>query len=46
MIIRKMWLQSIKNGGPEWIREGWYLFGFIPLYIQDLAPRGRKYSKG
>lgn len=39
MIIYKTWLQS--KGPVEWQRDGWYLFGFLPLLVRDLGPRGR-----
>lgn len=39
MIIKKVWLQTYKT--REWQRSGWYLLGFIPLYIRDDQPRGR-----
>lgn len=33
MIFHKMW--RVKGtGGEEWHREGWYLFGVLPLYIK------------
>jgi hypothetical protein len=40
MIVKKIWMQS-RIRGPEWMREGWYLCGFIPLYIRDVGPRRR-----
>lgn len=39
MIIKRIWLRSV--GSREWTLEGWFLLGFIPLYIRDCAPRGR-----
>ncbi len=42
MIVKKVWIQVRDQGAFEWEREGWYLFGFIPLYIRDSAPRGRR----
>lgn len=42
MIIKKKWLRQIKGRGPEFEQEGWYLFGFIPLYIRDLGRRERR----
>lgn len=41
MIIKKVWLQTRFGGVGEWEREGWYLFGFLPLYIRDTGPRAR-----
>ena len=40
MIVKKMWLEHY--GNREWAREGWYLLGFLPLYIRDMAPRERR----
>jgi len=40
MIVVKRFLYRRKTG-PEWTREGWYLFGLIPLFIRDLDVRGR-----
>ncbi len=43
MIIKKVWLQvSTNNAWREWKREGWYLFGVIPLYIRDVDERERR----
>lgn len=42
MIIKKKWIQVRKGGLVEWEREGWYLFGLIPLYIHDLNVRERR----
>lgn len=42
MIVKKIWIQQDKYKLREWAMEGWYLFGFIPLYIRDLTPRRRK----
>jgi hypothetical protein len=39
MLTKRRWLQC--KGYVEWEREGWYLFGFIPLFIRDLGLRGR-----
>lgn len=44
MIIKKIWLQR-RRIGTEWTREGWYLFGILPLYIRDMGPRKRRQSK-
>jgi hypothetical protein len=43
VIQKKMWLQSAITKGKyrEWSMEGWFLFGFIPLYVRDTAPRKR-----
>lgn len=41
MIVKKVWLQVSQSGlGPEWTREGFYLFGIVPLYIRDCGPLG------
>lgn len=42
MIIRKKWKARRKQGFTTldvWMREGWFLFGFIPLYIRDIQER-------
>lgn len=44
MIARKIWWTKRRTGSGEngfetkvsWLREGWFLFGFIPLYVRDL----------
>ncbi len=41
MIVYKRWMQQTKNGSREWEREGWFLFGFIPLLLRDINLRGR-----
>lgn len=41
MIVKKIWME-VRGSGPEWAREGWYLFGVIPLYIKDKSPRERR----
>jgi hypothetical protein len=41
MLIKKVWIQTTKFGMREWQREGWYLFGFLPLYVRDCHHRGR-----
>jgi hypothetical protein len=40
MIMKIVWLEY--RGGVEWERSGIYLFGILPLYIADHAPRGRR----
>lgn len=40
MITKRIWRQQ--KGSREWIMEGWYLFGFIPLYTRDLTARERR----
>lgn len=42
MLVKKVWLEVRKNGLVEWERQGWYLFGLIPLYIRDMGPRERR----
>lgn len=43
MIVHKMWKARRKMGRYRaddiWLREGWFLFGFIPLYIRDCQER-------
>jgi len=41
MIFYKIWCQQSKSGLHEWQMDGWYLFGFIPLFKRDLGVRGR-----
>ena len=46
MIVKKKWLQLDNRDGSrvaEWKREGWYLFGFIPIYLRDLEARERRF---
>ncbi len=44
MLVYRRWIQqsyfsySIYS---EWEKEGWYLFGFIPLFVRDLGISGR-----
>lgn len=42
IIVKKRWLEARRGGLIEWMREGYYLFGFIPLYVRDLQPRERR----
>jgi hypothetical protein len=44
MIVYKKWVESVKYKYIDAIkyvvtREGWFLFGFIPLYIRDVTTR-------
>jgi hypothetical protein len=42
MIVHKLWKARRKAGSfttDEWFREGWFLFGIIPLYIRDRQSR-------
>ena len=43
MIVHKFWKASRGSGylRDQWLREGWFLFGFIPLYIRDRQNRER-----
>lgn len=43
MIVKKIWVHSGDKFGTSWTREGYYLFGFIPLFIRDTSTR-IKYS--
>lgn len=37
MIVKRVW-EAVKSGGLLWkVREGWFLFGIVPLYIRDLT---------
>ena len=40
MISKLMWIQQNRYGTSKWAMEGWFLFGFIPLFKRDLEPRG------
>lgn len=43
MIRKRIWTERRKLSNEtaiEWQMEGWYLLGFIPLYVRDLSPRG------
>lgn len=37
MIIHRRWIDRRKGGLEKVTREGWFLFGFIPLYIRQLT---------
>ncbi len=45
MIVKRVWLQTSTRyrggvcGTASWYRHGWYLFGFIPLYVRDITDR-------
>jgi hypothetical protein len=39
MIVKKIWTTREDGGSAKWQREGWFLFGFIPLYVRDLTNR-------
>jgi hypothetical protein len=42
VIVHKFWKARRMNGPhvkDQWLREGWFLFGFIPLYIRDRENR-------
>ena len=43
MIVHKFWKATRKwpsgQVRDQWLREGWFLFGFIPLYIRDRQNR-------
>ena len=41
MLAHKKWIQQNKFGLVEWEMEGWFLFGFIPLFVRDNDLRGR-----
>lgn len=40
MFVHKMWTAS-KSAGHyvTWRREGWFLFGVLPLFIRDVTAR-------
>lgn len=34
MIVRKYWMRRVRDGrGGAYYYEGWFLLGFIPLYV-------------
>lgn len=37
MIVHKMWTAT--KGRDYWRREGWFLFGVVPLFIRDVTAR-------
>lgn len=43
MIVHKFWraTRKWKDGCVKdtWLREGWFLFGIIPIYIRDRQNR-------
>lgn len=43
MIVHKFWKAKRKTSwgttSDTWLREGWFLFGLIPLYIRDRENR-------
>ena len=44
MIVHKIWRQyrrarNYTEHGHFWMMEGWFLFGFIPLYKRDIERR-------
>lgn len=44
MIIKKQWEARRVTANitmHRWLREGWFLFGIIPLYVRDITPRYR-----
>lgn len=43
MIRKRIWTERRKvneRAAVEWMMEGWYFLGLIPLYVRDLSPRG------
>jgi hypothetical protein len=45
MVIFKLWKARRRNKfdrtrtDDTWMRKGWFLFGFIPLYVADVENR-------
>lgn len=39
MIVKKMWIERIADGVgiTRVVWQGWFLFGFIPLYVAQLS---------
>jgi hypothetical protein len=45
IIVKKIWRHRSKSDySKEWFKAGWFLFGFIPLYIADMSDRGHSKS--
>ncbi len=51
MIIKRRWFSRVRNQKETygWThhyiqKEGWFLFGFLPLYIRDLGTRRQQRS--
>jgi len=48
MIVYKMWKERRFSpinkylATDTWLREGWFLFGFIPLYVRDVQNREKR----
>jgi len=38
MIVHKMWTAGTGHY-TTWRREGWYLFGIVPLFVRDVTAR-------
>jgi len=36
MIVYRMWRRRENGGNIIVFCEGWYLFGFIPLYVREI----------
>lgn len=39
MLIKRLWVKKSRSGAYSREREGWFLLGFIPLYVQDCSLR-------
>ncbi len=39
MIVKKKWVHVGDKFGTSWTREGYYLFGILPLFIRDTSTR-------
>ena len=43
VILKKIWVEQ--RGRVRFRREGWYLFGWLPLYVRDMSPRGIRFRR-
>jgi hypothetical protein len=37
MIVKKRWIEYTHGGTAHTFWQGWYLFGFIPLYLRQVS---------
>jgi hypothetical protein len=50
MISKRVWVIEKTRGGGAYpkrmklMREGWFLFGLIPLYVRDMNAREWRYD--
>lgn len=39
MLVYKRWVEKADRGATTWMREGYFLFGVIPLMLRDVSTR-------